>query len=624
MRSAFQPVRLATVPLLGALVVFGLLWAEPAVAAKRRPPPAPPPGFAVDMARFEPITSGQGVVRLDGVGEYRGALELRRGPAGIGAVNDVSLEEYLKGIAEMPSGWPAEALRAQAIAARTYALWVLQARPAGEAAGLGAQICATESCQVYSGTAKESAPRGDAWAAAVDATRGQVLLYQGKPILAKYSSSNGGRSVSGGRPYLKVVDDPDDAKSPLHRWELTVSYDDLGRALAAPGPVRTLRAEGGEVVAEWTGADGGAGRMAVPRSDFRAKVNAALPPPAGRSRTVPSVLFSLAADDDARMASLDGRGYGHGIGLSQYGAYGKALRGVKAPAILAAYYGGLKPTTLPAGKLPPSVRVAVDPGRSEALVGASGPFRVLDGRGKVVAAVASGAWRVVPGARTGLRLVPPPGQAGDPRLQVMGIDPPSPGVGQVVVVRFRSTMPALVAVTAHPPGGTETQVVAPRPVGSETVSASLPAATGPGAYVVAITADAGGGRTDSLPLAPQVSAPLIPGGTPSDLPGPGGTPPGPQMEAAAVVGEKWAPPGSTPPAEQPPALQAALASVERGVRARASRSRALHALSAAEARAPATTDGQGAATGTVLVAGGLVCWRWRHRRRGAQTLQHGP
>jgi hypothetical protein len=138
---------------LAALVVVALL-AEPAAAARRRPPPPPPPpGFSVDVARFEPFDRDT-TMRLDGVGEYRGALELRRVPSGIGAVNDVSLEDYLKGIAEVPSSWPAEALRAQAIAARTYALWVLQAGPAGEAAGLGAQICATESCQVYSGVAK--------------------------------------------------------------------------------------------------------------------------------------------------------------------------------------------------------------------------------------------------------------------------------------------------------------------------------------------------------------------------------------------------------------------------------------------------------------------------------------
>ncbi len=76
-------------------------------------------------------------------------------------------------------------------------------------------------------------------------TAGLALLSGGSPILAKYSACNGGRSVSGGKPYLKVVDDPDDARCPLHRWGLSVSYDDIGRALAVPGTVKSVRATAG-------------------------------------------------------------------------------------------------------------------------------------------------------------------------------------------------------------------------------------------------------------------------------------------------------------------------------------------------------------------------------------------
>lgn len=508
MRAGFRPLRPALAPALAALLVCVLLGlhAEPVAARRRRPPPPPPPGFSLDAARVEPL-SPDGAVRLEGVGEYRGGLELSRTAAGVGALNEVSLEDYLKGIAEMPAGWPAEALRAQAIAARTYALWVLQAGPGGEAAVLGAQICATEGCQVYAGLAKERSPNGAHWVAAVESTRAQVLLHQGRPILAKYSSSNGGRSNPGGRPYLRPIDDPDDARSPLHRWGLTVSYDDVGRALAAPGPVVALRRDGGDVDVAWTGPDGATGHLVVPVGEFRTKLNAALPPPPERARTVPSPMFSLRADDGGRLAVLDGRGYGHGIGMSQYGAYGKALRGMKADAILAAYYGGLRPTALGPDRLPPTVRVALDAGRPEALVSASGPFRVLDGKGAVVAAVASGAWRVVPRGRGGLRLLPPPGQVGVPRVEVLGIDPPAPAGGQAVVVRFRVRVPANVSVAAQPPGGAETEVLAPSPVATEEVSVTLPAPGGPGPYLVWITADAGSGRVATLPLAPQVAAP---------------------------------------------------------------------------------------------------------------------
>src|SRR5947208_2040490 len=81
----------------------------------------------------------------------------------------------------------------------------------------------------------------------VRVTAGLALLSGGSPILAKYSACNGGRSVSGGKPYLKAVDDPDDARCPLYRWQLSVPYDELGRALAVPGTVKAVRATAGDV-----------------------------------------------------------------------------------------------------------------------------------------------------------------------------------------------------------------------------------------------------------------------------------------------------------------------------------------------------------------------------------------
>src|SRR5256885_1713154 len=191
-------------------LVAGLLglWAPTAQAkgpAARRPPAGPKvPALVTDVARIEPLAlPGAGdapTVALDGVGAYRGTLELRRTAAGVGAVNDVALEDYLKGISEAPSSWPAEALRAQAVAARTYLLWVLGRPPSGDAAALGAQICATDSCQVYGGVAKERAPNGVNWTAAVRDTAGQALLTGGSPILAKDSACNGGPRAHARQP----------------------------------------------------------------------------------------------------------------------------------------------------------------------------------------------------------------------------------------------------------------------------------------------------------------------------------------------------------------------------------------------------------------------------------------
>jgi stage II sporulation protein D len=615
------------------------------------------PSLVTDVARIEPLplagAAAAPTVTLEGVGEYRGILEVRRAGAGVGAVNEVALDDYVKGIAEVPSSWPPEVLRAQAIAARTYLLWVLGNAPSGEAAALGAQICATDSCQVYSGVAKERAPNGDKWAAAVRDTAGLVLLSGGAPILAKYSACNGGRSVSGGKPYLPAVDDPDDARCPLSRWGLAVSYDDLGRALAVPGTVKAVRATAGDVSLDWVG-DGGGGHLTVPRTEFRAKVGAAVPPPPDRSKTVPSILFTVRPDDAGRVATLDGRGYGHGIGMSQWGAYGKALRGMKAGAILAAYYGGIQPSKVPAAKLPARVRVAVDdgkpapspgpkpppgpgnapppgaappaaatakaaarpgaqppPGATDATVSASGPFRMLDSKGNVIVPVATGTWKVVAAAK-GVRLLPPRDQSGAPGLSVLGIEPAVPLPGQPLTVRFRSNLPAIVSATAQPPGGPAAPVLAPQVVGGEERRLTLPAPAQPGTYSLTLNADAGPGRTASVTVTPTVADPAAPPPAPGDStdggllglpPGvrtiPGGT--GQVLLAGDMLSALAVDPPEAPPGDRPAAPT------------RASRSSALRPVGAVRAPVvPATSDRYGLG---LLLAGlaGFALWRFRAR-----------
>ncbi len=649
--------------LVAALVAGTLVGSAPAATARtgsKQPATsktaAKVPALTTDVARIEPLAStGEptATVTLEGVGEYRGVVEVRRAGGGVGAVNEVALDDYLKGISEVPSSWPPEVLRAQAIAARTYLLWTLGNGASGAAAALGAQICATESCQVYSGLAKERAPHGANWAAAVRDTAGLALVSGGSPILAKYSACNGGRSVSGGKPYLKVIDDPDDARCPLHRWGLSVSYDDLGRALAAPGRVTSVRATPGDVHLDWAG-DGDGGRVTVPRTAFRAKVGAAVPPPPDRSRTVPSIMFTLRPDDGARVANLDGRGFGHAIGMSQWGAYGKALRGMKAGAILAAYYGGIQPTKVPAAKLPRTVRVAVDSGKpapkpappaagapaqagspsgqpaagkpaarpaagkpaaqpvagsADAVVSASGPFRILDSKGKVVVPVATGSWRIVPAGK-GVKLLPPKGQNGPPGLTVLGIEPVAAVPGQPLTVRFKSSLPAVVSATAQPPGGAEAQILAPTQVGTGEQPLTLPAAGAPGVYSVTLTADSGPGRTASLTVAPVVvNLGAAPGSDPAG--GAGGSS-GPGLGAARLISggldqtlidtdriaaERIA-------ADRPPTRPAS---------ARASRSSSVRTVaSPASDGSPTRTGG----LGVVLAAlAGLTLWRFRAWRQ---------
>jgi stage II sporulation protein D len=150
-------------------------------------------------------------------GRYRGALELRPGPGGVSAVNAVGLEEYVRGVvaAESPSSWPAEALRAQAVAARSYALTTSKN-------GAGFDHYPDTRSQVYNGVRGETATTD----AATAATAGEVVTHGGKPVVTYFFSTSGGKtedvenSFIGAtpQPWLKSVDDPWDKGSPRHRW----------------------------------------------------------------------------------------------------------------------------------------------------------------------------------------------------------------------------------------------------------------------------------------------------------------------------------------------------------------------------------------------------------------------
>lgn len=187
------------------------------------------------------------LLKIDETGHrYRwGALDLVRRPDGSfdAAVDIPSYEQYLYGLAEVPSSWPVEALRAQAIAGRSYAM--------DKAIRLG-DVRANCSCtvfssvldQAYSGYEKESGADGHRWVQAVNDTAGIGVLHGGQPITALYSSSSGGHTENnsfsfGGpqQPYLTGVPDPWDATSsnPNHRWSVTLLGSDVSNRLAARG-----------------------------------------------------------------------------------------------------------------------------------------------------------------------------------------------------------------------------------------------------------------------------------------------------------------------------------------------------------------------------------------------------
>ncbi len=185
----------------------------------------------------------------------------------------VGAEEYLYGLAEVPSSWPVPALQAQAIAARSYAFTKVatsgQFRPVCNCA-----LYASSFDQVYAGWDKEAGLDGDRWVAAVDATARQVVTYQGQSIQAFYMSSSGGftednENVWGGTPipYLRGVCDPGDYTSdnPNAVWDLSLPADRVTRRLGLGiGPIKsftdTVRGVSGRIVT--TVARGASGRTA--------------------------------------------------------------------------------------------------------------------------------------------------------------------------------------------------------------------------------------------------------------------------------------------------------------------------------------------------------------------------
>ena len=493
--------------LLTACVVAGVATASPsAVGAKERRPPAPPRGWVVDRARVENLAPG-GFLQAPGTGEVRGLLDVVPAGGGLAVVNELTLDDYLKGVAEVPSTWPVEALRAQAIAARTFALYEMGRDVDSDAKAAGAHICSTQACQVYIGLAKERQDEGERWAQAVESTRGQVLLYKGEPILAMYSSSNGGRSVAAGRPYLKAVNDPDSAKGPYGHWTVHMGYGELTSAFGLPGPLASLRRTGDAVALDWAVAGGASGQSVVPVAAFRDRLNEAVAPRDGLPRPVPSTQFAVLADDQTGTATLDGRGHGHGIGMSQFGALGKAARGLRAGDILASYYGGLRPVTAAPEQLPPTIRVALGTGRGAVTVGGTGRFRVLDGSGAPLAVAASGTWRILPAGRGKVRVVPPLDQEAAPSVDDVWVAGPDV-VGPAGEARFRLGAAALVRLRVEgaplaAPADTSAVLVEP---GDATVP--LPALAGPGRYTVSILADGGAGRVTTAVAPLHVRSPV--------------------------------------------------------------------------------------------------------------------
>ncbi|MCA1831883.1 MAG: SpoIID/LytB domain-containing protein [Actinomycetota bacterium] len=324
---------------------------------------------------------------------YAGRLEIVRAKDGtLALVNQLTFGDYLNGLSEVPRSWPPEALKAQVIAARSYALYHYNHRPNSP---IGYDLCSTDACQVYRGLTVSQGAFGDAWQRAVRETAGQVLKYDGSVIQAFFFSTSWGRTVSNSEgfggpplPYLKPTTGEDD-DAPLAHWRVEIPYTDLTSVLIdadlwSGGTITSASVGGGALVVS-----GGGARKSIGLIEFRRAMNQkadCLFPSKYPSKTadghlpepVPSIHFTLAQKADRVV--LDGRGWGHGVGMSQYGARSLASRGRRAADIVSHFYGGLKPARI--GE-PGALRVLVGSDSVRIRIEADGPFSARGPSGEV-------------------------------------------------------------------------------------------------------------------------------------------------------------------------------------------------------------------------------------------------
>ena len=269
---------------------------------------------------------------------YRGTIIIKAtGEDKLTVINECDIDDYLKGVLprEAVVTWHEEALKAQAVASRTYLASHL-ARHTDQ----GFDLCSDVHCQVYGGATKEN-PRTTA---AVDDTKGQILVFEGKPIGAFFSANCGGATEgieevwgTAPRPYLKSRHCPWGTAAPWYEWRLTMNNTEMMNALRAKNLVKGKELRSISITKK--GPSGRASTMAIRTdagtftmlgNDFRIALN---------PEKIRSTLFTQVTKLQGGYL-FTGRGWGHGVGMCQWGAKGQAEQGREYREILAYYFPG--------------------------------------------------------------------------------------------------------------------------------------------------------------------------------------------------------------------------------------------------------------------------------------------
>ncbi|HLR21565.1 MAG TPA: stage II sporulation protein D [Tissierellaceae bacterium] len=269
-----------------------------------------------------------------------------------GEVEEVSLDEYVKGVvaAEMPAEFHLEALKAQAIASRTYAINNNIDYEDGHPDHKEAPICSGVHCQAYLSSDELKEIHGKDWIdkywdkieESVESTEGLLLYYQGELIEPLYHSTSGGMTEDASHvfamdsPYLKSVESPDEEEAPKYKSSISLTSEEFIKKMNKKFP-----------------------KAKMTKKDFLSKIKLVEKSPSGRIKKLGingdiiegreirdlfelnSTNFKISFDENLDLIEIETTGYGHGVGMSQWGANGMAKNGKDYKEILKHYYSGI-------------------------------------------------------------------------------------------------------------------------------------------------------------------------------------------------------------------------------------------------------------------------------------------
>ncbi len=309
----------------------------------------PAVSFAGGIASLTGAAEGLNLVALtgsEGTVRYRGGMEFRVENGELVAINELNIEDYLRGVVpkEMPSKWPVEALKAQAVAARNYAMQRVEATR-----GSSYNVSSDRLSQVYGGYDAES----PATNRAVDETRGLVMEYGGRLITAFFHSSSGGSTENSEDiwdnplPYIRSREDPYDKNDRYYHWRVDYTADQLAEQLQSYGYDFEKVADLEELARTSSGLR--VEKMAVTGTDSTGRSVRTVISNADKVRFalgLKSAMFTMnkVYDQDKKLSGvvINGNGWGHGLGMSQWGARGMAEQGYNFQDILKYYYTGIR------------------------------------------------------------------------------------------------------------------------------------------------------------------------------------------------------------------------------------------------------------------------------------------